>query len=52
VPLVKQMLEVPLELSALPELIHQPTSDDFRAEDFSLSATYEPVLDVKARMVF
>jgi thymidylate synthase len=33
-----------------PQLIYQPTSDDFKADDFTLSMPYEPVLIEKAEM--
>lgn len=36
---------------ALPELVYRPTSDDFLADDFSLTCEYSPVLSDKALMV-
>lgn len=34
-----------------PELVYQPSGDDFRADDFSLSSAYEPAVEERARMV-
>lgn len=34
-----------------PQLVYRPTTTAFIADDFSLSGTYSPVLDVRAEMV-
>lgn len=34
-----------------PELVYTPTGDDFKADDFTLDGTYDPLLTDKAEMV-
>lgn len=36
---------------ATPNLVYRPSADAFRADDFTLDAPYEPVLDLRAEMI-
>lgn len=50
-PLAKKMLEQTLPTDEGPVLCYEPTTDEFRADDFYLSEPYEPLLTDRAEMV-
>ena len=39
------------QINKPPKLIYTPTSEDFKAEDFSLDSKYEPILKKSAKMI-
>ena len=49
--LADKMLKADLSYEPGPVLCYQPTSDDFKADDFYLDGEYKPVLTDKAEMV-
>ena len=50
VPLARRILDTQPARPA-PELVHTPTSDEFRADDFTLSCPYLPTFAERAEMV-
>lgn len=49
--MAKRVVNTKLDLTESPELIYTPTSEDFKAEDFTLSAPYKVIIDEKLEMV-
>ena len=49
--IVREAFDGPAARSEAPQLVYNPTSDEFRAEDFTLSCEYTPLITEKAEMV-
>ncbi len=50
-PLTERLLKRDYKLEQPPELVYEPTSEDFKADDFRLSGEYKPLFTDKAEMV-
>ena len=49
--LARRIVAAAPSCSPPPELVYVPTSDDFRADDFTLGGPYTPAIDERAEMV-
>lgn len=50
-PIVESIQSLSLSGLVSPQLVYKPTSEEFKADDFSLDLEYRPLLSVKAEMV-
>jgi len=50
-PLTEKLLDRKYKLEQPPDLIYEPTSEDFKADDFRLSGEYKPLFTDTAEMV-
>lgn len=50
-PLTEKLLDRNYKLEQPPDLIYEPTSEDFKADDFRLSGEYKPLFTDTAEMV-